>query len=306
MSDISHNTNDELHSLREELAQMRAQINSMHSSIPNNPTQVEAPRAKNLVIPEELEAAMPSIDGKHFFIKPSDPDDDHLFAETANFPKKTLISSITHQHWNFLSLVSQDLTKPLTRLWSNFRNDKRSPLDLWTSSRLKSMPESRTLASNKLWLTSYTLSVRNLQLLQDRSTTCVWIIMSVPQELSLPLKRKKGNISRRRISQHASKRLQNLQKPLLHQKRLSPIARISKGEAIAMAGMASMASTPQQGQQQAGQQQYQPAYTPYVQQAATNPGYQTQAYTDNSGQSAQQNFQQGGRGRGRGRGSARQ
>ncbi|KAF9985105.1 hypothetical protein BGZ79_005484, partial [Entomortierella chlamydospora] len=63
---------------------------------------------------------------------------------------------------------------------------------------------------------------------------------------------------------------------------------------------------PQQGQQQAGQQQYQPAYPPYVQQAATNPGYQTQTYTDNSGQSAQQNFQQGGRGRGRGRGSTRQ
>ncbi|KAF9345110.1 hypothetical protein BGX26_003514, partial [Mortierella sp. AD094] len=86
MSDISHDTNDELHSLREEIAQMCAQVNSLHASR-NNLTQIDAPRAKILVISDELEEAMPSIDGKHFFIKPSDPDEDHLFAESANFPK---------------------------------------------------------------------------------------------------------------------------------------------------------------------------------------------------------------------------
>ncbi|KAF9354843.1 hypothetical protein BGX26_007304 [Mortierella sp. AD094] len=84
MSDISHDTNDELHSLREELAQMRAQVNSLHA-FQSNPSQIDASHAKILVISDELEEAMPSIDRKQFFIKPSDPDEDYLFAESANF-----------------------------------------------------------------------------------------------------------------------------------------------------------------------------------------------------------------------------
>ncbi|KAF9402297.1 hypothetical protein BGZ76_007351, partial [Entomortierella beljakovae] len=85
MSDTSHDNNDEIQLLRQQLAQLREEVASLHLN--PNPTQIDAPRAKHLVIPEELIHAMPSIDGKHFFIKPSDPDEDHLFTETANFPK---------------------------------------------------------------------------------------------------------------------------------------------------------------------------------------------------------------------------
>ncbi|KAF9977632.1 hypothetical protein BGZ75_010251, partial [Mortierella antarctica] len=87
MSDISTTDNDfTLQSLREQLAALQATVSSLQQSKPH-PLQVEAPRARLLVLPEELIEAVPSIAGKNFFSAPEAEDDDPVFMDDVVFPK---------------------------------------------------------------------------------------------------------------------------------------------------------------------------------------------------------------------------
>ncbi|KAF9554419.1 hypothetical protein EC968_009647, partial [Mortierella alpina] len=87
MSDISITDNDStLQSLREQLAALQATVSSLQQS-QSHPLQVDAPRARLLVLPKELIEAVPSIAGQNFFTAPEAEDEDPVFLEDVVFPK---------------------------------------------------------------------------------------------------------------------------------------------------------------------------------------------------------------------------
>ncbi|KAG0345081.1 hypothetical protein BG004_003980 [Podila humilis] len=87
MSDISTNDDYTIQTLREQLAALQQTLSTMQQGH-SHPLQTDAPRARFLVIPDELIEAMSSIAGKHFFTAPEAADDDDpVFLDNAVFPK---------------------------------------------------------------------------------------------------------------------------------------------------------------------------------------------------------------------------
>ncbi|KAF9977958.1 hypothetical protein BGZ75_010170, partial [Mortierella antarctica] len=75
-----------LQSLCEQLAALQKTVSTLQQT-QSRPRQVEPPRARLLVLPDELTKAVPSIAGRSFFTAPEAEGEDPIFVDDVVFPK---------------------------------------------------------------------------------------------------------------------------------------------------------------------------------------------------------------------------
>ncbi|KAF9178249.1 hypothetical protein BGZ50_007949, partial [Haplosporangium sp. Z 11] len=85
MSDLTTSDNETINQLRQQIAALEATVSAMQPPL----HQIDAPRPRILLIPDELKEALPAITGKDFFTEPSSSDNDHVLTEEVMFPKNT-------------------------------------------------------------------------------------------------------------------------------------------------------------------------------------------------------------------------
>ncbi|KAF9176648.1 hypothetical protein BGZ50_000161 [Haplosporangium sp. Z 11] len=83
MSDLTTSENETISLLCQQLAALEATVSAMQPPL----HQIDTPRSRTLLIPEELKEALPAITGNHFFNEPDTSDNDHVFTEEVVFPK---------------------------------------------------------------------------------------------------------------------------------------------------------------------------------------------------------------------------
>ncbi|KAF9898939.1 hypothetical protein BX616_003431 [Lobosporangium transversale] len=89
---MSDNSTDNTHNaLLHEINTLRQQVAALTQANPSSsspsPITIDRPQAKILVLSDTLKAAVPSLDGSHFFRPPDNSGDDNILTEYVLYPK---------------------------------------------------------------------------------------------------------------------------------------------------------------------------------------------------------------------------
>jgi hypothetical protein len=145
ISDNSNNENSTIQQLQSQVAAMQAKLDSF-SSPSNNPYVVETAPVRELVPDEDLINAMPSINGKNFFLRPKG--DDHTLAlDRTNFLKNSLQSykapAVSELPWPPNSSEAQQFDKTLQSIQEQLARATR-PVDIFASTVFTSTADEQT------------------------------------------------------------------------------------------------------------------------------------------------------------------
>ncbi|KAG0205794.1 hypothetical protein BGX28_002665 [Mortierella sp. GBA30] len=301
MSD-SNTDNDTIHQLLQKLASLEATVsvlqNQPRDSLP--PNQIEAPRARILVLPEDLKEAVPAITGKHFYAEPTSPDDDPVYTGDVVFPKnpeQQYSAPVMELPWPDKAKSHQAFDKSLVRIQDRLAFITR-PVDEFAADAFSSIedPDIRQSVLDFTQIVRSQLAITARQITKMRTENYVWAKGLKPA----PDKGKGVSISKDELKAEikAAEDFAKASAPSKTSQSSNNNSQSGRGKNNRGYRGGYFGRFPQQQyQQQQFQQQYQPPYFPQVQGSY---GYPSQGYDEQFTGHQGQYFQRGGRGRGRG------